>query len=120
MIQPLILPKSHYWAILITNEPYEKNNFFVAIMLAQKCETSSFQQTLDKALESMYFPFRSVCNILSSIRGLKNNLPRRALFFYLKIMNPKISLIFRTPKNILFIRSIFLFLSIPFPKQIWI
>jgi hypothetical protein len=83
MIQPLILPKSHYWAILITNEPYEKNNFFVAvaIMLAQKCENPSFQQTLEKALESMYFLFRSVCNILSSVRGLKNHLPRRALFF---------------------------------------
>jgi hypothetical protein len=68
--------------------PYRKKNFFVAIRLAQKCESPGFHNTWDIAFEPMYFLLRRVCHTPSSVRSLKSHLPSRVEFLTSRLWNP--------------------------------
>jgi hypothetical protein len=65
---------------LIKNDPWLKKYFFVAINLAQKCESPGFHRTYDNALDLTYFCLSIVCQIPSSVSNLKSHLPSRAVF----------------------------------------
>jgi hypothetical protein len=78
--KPLILPECTSDPSLIENFPWQKKYYFVAMRLAQKCESRGYQKTIDKAFEPTYFRLRSVCRTPSPVNNLQSQFPRRVVF----------------------------------------
>jgi hypothetical protein len=86
--KPLILPEPYLRPILNGKRTQAKENFFVAMSPAQKCESPGLHRTWDNAFGPMYFLLRIVCDMPSSVSNLNNHFPSRAVFLNSRLWIP--------------------------------